>query len=183
MDNEPRIDAKLKNLPKDALEDLWRFRNPEEGGKKLSFEEILVEIPLRYGVTSSLGALSEFYAWLKLKRRMESAAERAEQVRIELAKDNTINAEDVERVAQMVFTSESLEAGNVKAFVALAKLRIAQKQVAQDERRIAMLEANEQRRVAAEEAIKAIQSDGSLTAEQQRAAVLNKFDEFFGLKK
>lgn len=183
MDSEPRKDAKLKSLPKEALEDMWRFRYPEEGGKKLTFEEILVEIPLRYGITSSLGALSEFYSWLRLKKRMESAAERAEQVRIELAKDSTITPEDLERVAQTVFTAETLEEGNVKGFVALAKLRLKQKQVDQDERRIAMLEANEKRKADAEAAIKAIQADGSLTAEQQRAAVLTKMDEFFGLKK
>ncbi len=183
MESEPRIDAKLKNLHKDALEDLWRFRYPEEGGTKLSYEEILVEIPLRYGITSSLGALSEFYSWLKLRKRMESAAERAEQVRIELAKDGSLTPDDLERVAQTVFTAETLEAGDVKAFVALAKLRLAQKQVAQDERRLAMLEANEQRKVAAEDAIKNIQNDKTLTADQQRSAVLAKMDEFFGIKK
>lgn len=135
------MDAKLKNLPAEALEDLWRFRYPEEGGTKLSYEEILVEIPLRYGITSSLGALSEFYSWLRLRKRMEHAAHRAEQVKIELAKDSTITPEDLERVAQTVFTSEALEDGNIKAFVALAKLRISQRQIQQDERRLAILEA------------------------------------------
>lgn len=141
MDKEPRMDAKLKNLPAEALEDLWRFRYPEEGGTKLAYEEILVEIPLRFGVTSSLGALSEFYSWLRLKRRMEHAATRAEQVRMELAKDGSLTPEDLERVAQTVFTAEALEGGDIKAFVALGKLRIAQRQIHQDERRLAMLEA------------------------------------------
>ena len=165
MDKEPRMDAKLKNLPPEALEELWRFRNPEEGGTRLSYEEILVEIPLRYGVTSSLGALSEFYSWLRLNRRMESARTRAEQVRIELAKDGSLSPEDLERVAQTVFTSEVLEAGNVKAFVSLAKLRLAQRQVAQDERRLAMLEAKERRLDEIEAKAKEIKAGGGLTPE------------------
>lgn len=165
MEKQPRMDAKLKNLPEDALEVLWRFRNPEEGGEKLSYEAILGEIPLRFGFTSSLGALSEFYSWLRLKRRMEAAAERAEQVKIELARDGSLCAEDLERVAQTVFTAESLEGGNVKAFVALAKLRIAQKQVDHDSRRLAMLEAKERRLDEMEAKAKELKAGGGLTPE------------------
>lgn len=165
MDSSPRIDAKLKNLPPQALEDLWRFRNPEEGGTKLSYEEILVEIPLRFGITSSLGALSEFYSWLSLRKRMENASLRAEQVKIELAKDGTLDAADIERAAQVVFTSETLESGNIKAFVALAKLRLAQKQADQDERRLAMLEAKAERMDAMEAKAKEIKAGGGMSAE------------------
>jgi len=124
QDKEIRSDAKLKNLSAEALEDLWRFRNPEEGGEKLTLEAIAVEIPLRWGFTVSLSTLSEFYSWLRLKRRMDSAAERAQQARLELAKDPSITPEDLERVAQTVFTAESIEAGNIKGYVSLAKLRL-----------------------------------------------------------
>lgn len=182
-DREPRTDAKLKSLPEEALEDLWRYRYPEEGGTKLTYEEILVEIPLRFGFTSSLGALSEFYSWLRLRKRMERAKERADQTRLELIKDGSLTPEDIERAAQTVFTSEALEEEDVKSYVKLATLRLKARKLDQDERRLVMLEARERRQVEAEEAIRKIRSDASLTPEAQRAAVIDKMDEFFGLKK
>jgi len=124
-DKEIRADAKLKNLPAEALEDLWLMRNPGEDGEKLTLEAIAVEVPLRFGFTCSVSSLSEFYKWLRLKKRMEAAQERALQTRLELAKDPSMTPEDLERAAQMVFTAETLEDGNVKGYVALAKLRLA----------------------------------------------------------
>jgi len=124
QDKEIRSDAKLKNLPAEALEDLWRFRNPEEGGEKLTLEAIAVEIPLRYGFTVSLSTLSEFYAWLRLKRRMDAARERADQAKAELAKDPNVTLEELERVAQTVFTAEAIEAKDINGYVSLAKLRL-----------------------------------------------------------
>jgi hypothetical protein len=123
-DKEIRADAKLKNLPPQALEDLWRFRNPEEDGEKLTLEAVLVEVPLRYGFTCSLSSLSEFYKWLRLKRRMDSAAERASQARLALAQDPNMTPEMLARVGQMVFTAETIEDGNVKAYVELVKLQL-----------------------------------------------------------
>lgn len=183
MDKEVRSDAKLKNLPQEMLETMWRLRNPEEDGQKLTFVEILVWLKEHAGIESSLGALSEFYSWLRLKRRIQNAAERATQVRMELAKDSSITPDDLERIAQTVFTAETIEGGDVEAFVKLATLRLNARRVDQDERRLRMLEEKAQRLQAAEDAIHAIQSDKTLTPEAQRAAVLEKMDEFFGLKK
>jgi hypothetical protein len=179
-----KSNAKLKNLSPDDLETMWSLRHPEEeGGKVFSYTEILVELPNLFGITSSMGALSEFYAWLSLKRRIEAAAERAAQVRLELAKDSTITPDDVERVAQTVFTSETMENGDIKNFVALATLRLNKQRVDQDERRLALIEAKAKRLDDAEDAIKRIRENKDLSEEAQRAAVLDKMDEFFGLKK
>ena len=168
-DKEIRSDAKLKNLPAEALEDLWRFRNPEEGGTKLSYEEIAVEIPLRHAFTVSLSTLSEFYAWLRLKRRMDSAAERAMQARIELAKDGSLTPEDLERSAQIVFTAETLEAGDVQGYVALAKLGLARKSLALDARRINLLEnAAAEAKAKLEAVLNGAKSQGGLTPETLR---------------
>lgn len=183
MDKEIRSDAKLKNLPQEVQEDLWRMRNPEEGGEKVKFEDILVWLKSTHGMSSSLGALSEFYSWQRLRKRMDRAKSRSEQVRDELSADPSLTAEDLERAAQFTFTSEAMEGGNVKSYVALARLRLQARKLDQDDRRLQMLEAAEKRRVDAEAAIQAIQGDQTLTAEQQRAAVLEKMDEFFGLKK
>jgi len=162
---EIKSNAKLKNLPPAALEDMWRFRHPEEGGKKLSYEEILVALPGMYGFSSSLGALSEFYSWLTLKRRIDSAAERAAQVRLELAKDSSITPDDVERIAQTVFTCETMESGDVKSFVALATLRLNQQRVNQDERKLRIIEAKAARMDELEAKAKELKAGGGLSAE------------------
>lgn len=140
-DKEIRSDAKLKNLPPQALEDLWRFRNPEEDGEKLTLEAILVQVQENYGFTCSLSSLSEFYKWLRLKRRMDSARERAEQARVELANDPNVSPADLARIGQKVFTAEMVEDGNVKAFVELVKLQLQADKQAIELRKLEILEA------------------------------------------
>jgi hypothetical protein len=176
-DKEIRSDAKLKNLPAEALEDLWRFRNPEEGGTKLPLEEIAVEIPLRYGFTVSLSTLSEFYSWLRQKKRVEAAAERASQARLQLAKDPDMTPEGLRKVGQMIFTSEMIEGGDVKAFVELVKLQLQAQALEINARKLKLLEDS-----AAEAKAKLLaltssaQSRGGLTPE-----TLKQIEEAAGL--
>lgn len=158
--------SKLKNLAHEDLETMWRFRYPEDGGTKLSYEAILVEIPKLFGFSSSLGALSEFYRWLKLRRRMEAAKERADQVKLELAKNGELDADELERVAQTVFTSEAMEGGDAKTYVALATLRLNKRRTELEERRIKLLEERAAEAKAKLEAIaNAAKSTGGLTPE------------------
>ncbi|BCU75997.1 hypothetical protein [Luteolibacter sp. LG18] len=124
-DQDPRPDAKLQNLSDEEHEVLWRFRHPEKGGKKLKLDAILVEIPLRYGFTVALSTLSDFYRWLAFRRRIAEAKRRANQAKAELANDPSITPEELDRVAQIVFTSEATENLDIKGYVALAKLRLA----------------------------------------------------------
>lgn len=164
-DKETRADAKLKNLPREILEELWRYRYPEEDGTKLTYVEVLAVLQEKHGIVSSLGALSEFYAWLRLKVRMENAASRATQVRMELAKDSSITPDDLERIAQTVFTSEALDGQDLKGYVALATLRLNKQRVNQDERKLKMLEAKADRMDAIEAKAKEIKQAGGLSAE------------------
>ena len=165
-DKEIRSDAKLKNLPAQALEDLWRFRNPEEDGEKLTLEAILVEIPLRFGFTCSLSSLSEFYKWLRLKRRMDSAAKRASQARLELARDPKATPEDLDRIGQMVFTAETIEDGNVKGYVELAKLRLQARSLDINARKLRLLEAAaKEAKLKLDAVTSAAKSKGGISAE------------------
>jgi hypothetical protein len=170
-DKEIRADAKLKNLPGEALEDLWLMRNPGEDGEKLTLEAIAVEVPLRYGFTCSVSSLSEFYKWLRMKKRLDGAQRRAMQTRLELAKDPNMTPEDLERAAQMVFTAETLEDGNVKGYVALAKLRLASRALDHDARRLAVLEA----KAAKADEAEGVANNGKLTAEEKAAELKRIF--------
>lgn len=168
---EIRADAKLKSLPQEELEVLWAYRYPVEGQKKMTYKKILAQIPLRYGFDVSLSTLSKFYSWLRLKKRMDAAADRAQQAKLELAKDPDISPEDLERVAQVVFTNESLETGDVKAYVQLAKLRLQARALDHDARRIAILETKAKQ---AEEA-EGIATDSKLTAAEKEARLKRIF--------
>jgi hypothetical protein len=84
---------------------------------------------------------------------MERAGERADQARMELAKDKSITPEDLERVAQAIFTAETLEAGNAKAYVQIAKLGLMRRSLDLDARRVAILEAKAKQADAASELV------------------------------
>lgn len=166
MEKEIRSDAKLKNLPPDIQDTLWRLRNPdEEMDKKYTFVEVLAFLKEEHGIESSMGALSEFYSWLRLKHRIQNAAERATQVRLELAKDSSITPDDLERIAQTVFTAETIEGGDVEAFVKLATLRLNSRRVDQDERKLKLIEAKAARLDELEAKAKELKAGGGLSAE------------------
>lgn len=169
---DTRADAKLKNLSEEDLEFLWIMRNPSDDGEKVKLEDVRVYCQNELGVTVSLSTLHEFYSWLSLKKRMEAAQARADQTRMEMLKDSSISAADVERVAQAVFTAESLDAGNVAAYVALAKLRLQSRALDQDERRIELLE----KKAAQADAATKVVGNADLS-ESEKAA---KLREIFG---
>jgi len=194
---DPRADAKLQNLPEEALQDLWRFRHPEEGGEKLTLEAICVEIPRLYGVSVSLSTLHGFYRWLEVKRRLDQREELVNQLKRDLAKDPEVSEAQIRTAGQRLFMAEGILEKDSKVFFDMVKIGQAetklrqndaklglQKQVVKmDERRLALIEAKAKRLDEAEAAIRKISTNTELTPEAQRAAVLDKMDEFFGLKK
>lgn len=196
-EKEIRTDAKLKNLSQQMLDELWRFRYPEEGGEKLTLEAICVALPKLCGFTVSISTLSEFYGWLKVKRRLDARANLADQLKAELAKDPDITEDQIRRAGQRLFMAEGIIEKDARVFAEMVRIgqderRMAQndetlalrkKVVQMDERRLAMLEAKSARLDAAEAAVAKINSDAELTPEARRAALLDHMDEFFGLKK
>jgi hypothetical protein len=199
-DKEIRADAKLKNRAEQDPEfaaEMWRFRHPEEGGEKLTLEAICAALPDFCGMSCSLSTLSEFYSWLRLKRRLDARANLADQLKTELAKDPDITEDQIRRAGQRLFMAEGIIEKDARVFADMvkigqnetklaqndAKLKLSKKALAHDARRLELLEAKAARLDAAEAAIKEIKGDKDLTPEQQRKAVLDKMDEFFGLTK
>jgi hypothetical protein len=137
-----RADSKLKNLPETDQETIWLLMHPTDATvTPWTLEAVLVHLQEEHEVSCALSTLSEWHSWYALKRRMEAAGERAEQAKLELAKDKSFSAEDLERVAQAIFTAETLEAGNAKAYVQIAKLALQRRALDLDARRVAVLEA------------------------------------------
>ena len=169
---KPRADSKLKNLPEHLQEGFWLLLHPTDlEVKPYTLEDLGGEIHDKHQLSVSISTLSEWHSWYALKRRMEQAAERANQTAIALAKDSDLTPEDIERVAQTVFTAETLEAGNVKGFVALAKLRLASRALDHDARRLAVLEA---KAAQADEAA-GVANDGKLSEDEKAAALKRIF--------
>lgn len=126
---DSRADALLQNLAEQDAEFeevFWRFRNPDKGGKKLTFETIRAqEVPLRCGFTVSLSTLHSFYRWLAQRRRFKEAEDFAAQARLEMAKDPDIPEEQLNKFYERVLKAESMKERNAKSYVALAKLDLA----------------------------------------------------------
>ena len=139
---KPRADSKLKNLPEADQEALWLLMHPADAETKAwTLDAVAVHVQDTHRISVALSTLSEWHAWYALKRRMEMAAQRANQTSIELAKNSDLTPEDIERVAQTVFTAEALQHQDVGAYVQLAKLRLASRSLDHDARRLAVLEA------------------------------------------
>lgn len=182
-DKAIRADAKLKNLPQETLDELWRFRNPDDEGEVITMEEILVELKNNFNIEVSLSTLSEFYKWLRFKRKMESGAALTKQVMEEMQKDPNMTMEQIQNAGQFVFMQTTMDQNDPKLFIKLAKLKLDQEKVKNVGRRIKLLEEKSARIDKAESDIAAIRGSKTLTEDQQRKAILDKMDEFFGLKK
>ena len=164
---DPRADAKLQNLPQADLDDLWRFRHPEDGGEKITLEAIAVQVPRLYGFTISLAALSGFYAWLGLKRRLDQRNELIDQLLRDAAAQPGATPEAIERKAQVLFMTETVAREDLKGFAKIAKigqdrvkldqnkevLKLNQEKVSHDERRLKLLEAKAAKADAAKEVL------------------------------
>lgn len=123
---QPRADSKLKRRPREEQEAWWLLRNPTDPDTQPWTLEALTEhIQGELGIEVSLRAVSEWQSWFHTQLRLERAAERAEQVKLEMAKDPRLTPEDLARAGQVVFMNEAMESGNVKAYVQLAKLQLA----------------------------------------------------------
>lgn len=128
--NDTRADAKLRDLPKADLLFLWSCRNPAPGEKRITFARIRAEILPRYGTTMSGSTLSDFYAWLKVWKRWEDAKEFAAQARMELAKDPLVSDEELDKFSDRVMKTEVAVNKDVKGYVAIRKLGLAEKREA-----------------------------------------------------
>jgi len=138
---KPRSDSKLKNLAASDQETLWLLMHPTDStvpaySMEAAQVHCLEELKLSVGIST----LSEWHSWYALNRRMEEASACANQTAIELARNSDLTPEYIQRVAQTVFTSETLKSGNWKGYVALTKLDLARKSLDMDSRKLKLLE-------------------------------------------
>lgn len=165
-DRLPRADARLKSLPAETRERLWAMRHPEDDGADAHrLVDVRAWLEANLGLRASITAISEFYKWERIERRMAAARSRAGQAAQLLAADPGATPEDVARLGQMVFTAEMVEGGDVKSFVALERLRLQAAGLEHDARRIALLERKAARLDELERKAREIGAAGGLSDE------------------
>ena len=155
----------MKTLPEDVQEGLFRLFTATEDRPAMTLEEVTGVVATRCGLSVSLDTLSRWRSWYSLRSRMEAAKAKAEQARLEMLTQNPdMSPERLEEVAQMVFTAETLEGGDIKNYVALATLRLNQRRTEMDERKLKLLEA----KAAQADAAKEVLGSGLSTEEQNK---------------
>lgn len=165
MQPDYQATAKLLNRSQEERDILWRFRNPEEGGTKLTFEAILAEIPRLFGISSSLGALHYFYQEERQIRDMQEAREFSKRAELEMLKDPSVTPEAAAKWGQFVFTTRVARDGNIKGFVALEKNRAIHRQIDLDQEKFALIKAKAARLDELEAKAKELKAGGGLSAE------------------
>lgn len=160
---EPRADAKLKTLPEESQAAIFALFTATPDREPMTLEDACGWVYAQKGISVSLDTLSRWRSWYALRARMDAAKAKAEQARLEMLTQNPdMSPERLEEVAQMVFTAETLEGGDIKNYVALATLRLNQRRTEMDERKLKLLEA----KAAQADAAKAL-SASDMTADQK----------------
>ena len=139
-----RADAKLKNLPRETLEELWDLKYPADPEQKaLTLLEVCGEIREQYSVQIGKSALAEFYQWLGLQRRMWARETTVGQMMEIIAKDKSLSPDQVKAAGQRLFMADGILQQDVKTFTLAATLENDDIRLKQKDREIELrTEAN-----------------------------------------
>ena len=134
MARKTRSDAKLKNLPRKAQDQLWRMLHPLDAETEpLSLVSLRAEVKRLHGFAPSEPSLSEWHSWFELKVEAEEISARMEQTRLMFLREfPEATPEDLERLGQLKYYNDSLGPnGNGKLFVQLYKARTERERLAE----------------------------------------------------
>lgn len=114
-----RPEAKIKTLPDEVQATLWELTNVATEGreKPMTYVEARAWLLAAHGVNTSQGAFSDWYAWYGLRMRNErKKAIISEAIEELAAADPNKTLEELQAFGQVLFTSESIEDRDAKAF-------------------------------------------------------------------
>jgi hypothetical protein len=136
MSRKPRPDAKLKTLPPALQAEL--FTQCQTQG----YAEVKSWLLAKHTVATSVGSLSQFYAWFPLQRRMEQAATFATQLKEQIAQLPALQgkASEISDISQIAFEMQAVQSQDAELYFNMRKLRLKERDQALTERRIALLE-------------------------------------------
>lgn len=167
---KPRSDAWHARLTVAQQDDAWKLCN------ELGLERAATEIATRLGLerAPSITALSNWWRDWPLRRAFMDFGSVAEQVKAALRDlpNLRLDREQIETVAQAVFTAAAMQRQDPELFATLRRLSLAEQQLALDREKLELLK----RRAAQADEAQAVAAS-SLTPEEKAA----KFREIFGL--
>lgn len=118
-----RADAKLKNLPREALDELWDMKYPADAeDKAMTLVDICAAIPAMYKIDIGKSALGEFYQWLDLQRRMWARESLVAQMKEIIARDKSLSPEQVKSAGQRLFMADGILEKDARTFAIAATL-------------------------------------------------------------
>lgn len=163
-----RGDSRLKTLKED-LQAVIVAKCAE--GK---YEDVRRWLKAEWKLTTSVGALSDFFSWYSLKQRLQKADGYARNL-VQLATDHglDLDAKKSAEVSNAVFLNLAAQSGDFETFEAAFKLILKSQKQSIDERKVALLEAKAAKADAAEKLL----NDQSLTTAQKQA----RMKEVFGI--
>lgn len=115
--SKPRGDAKLKTLPDALQEKLFQFLRHHTAAKTAAW--LLKE----HEVTTSAGALSEFFAWYPRSCTLRMAAKSSDELAAQLKKmpELKLAAADARKIAQVNFEIQAAQDRDPALFASLRK--------------------------------------------------------------
>ena len=170
MPTKPRSDAKLKTLPPALQEAIFSLCQAK------GYAEVKAWLLEKHVIATSVGSLSQFYAWFPLQRRMEQAATFASQLKEQIAQLPALQgkASEISDISQIAFEMQAVQSQDAELYFNMRKLRLKERDQQLTERRIKLLEKKAEQADAAE----VVTRDESLTPAAREA----KLKEIFGLK-
>lgn len=159
---KPRGDAKLKTLPDAQQLEIYELLRVKRG------VEVKAYIAEKLGVETSVGALSDFYHWYPLTRRIEQAKSFASQLREDLQKlpDLQMDADKLSQIAQVAFEARAVQDQDSELYVALRKRRQKDAELAlQESKHKLELEKYQEKISAAKQSLERAKSKGGLSAD------------------
>lgn len=149
-----------------------------QGGK---YEEVRKWLRSEWSITTSVGALSEFFSWYALRQRFAQAETHVGQL-AEMVKESglPVDASRMKDTMTALFLSIASQSGDFETFEAAFKLILKGEQIDMEKRRITLLEQKAKQAEVIEAATKGKPSAEMTQAE--RDAVLKVVDESFGIR-
>jgi len=161
-----RGDARLKTLKPELQAEIFARCN---GGK---YDEVRKWLRAEWNITTSVGALSDFYSWHALQQRFTRAESHVQQL-AEMIQGSglKVDALSLKETMNSIFLSLASQSGDFGTFEAAFKLILKAQQVENEKERIAILKRK------ADQADQAAQiaKNGGLTKEERQQQIFELF--------
>lgn len=170
MARKPRSDAKLLNLPKEKFEQLKGWL------REHSYDQVLELVAAEWDISTSVGALSNFYSQFCWQDRYSEQKALAEAFNPSTENFDPVIVQAVKaKIFELVRSKDPESDAIAQLFRVLdgsAKLEIKQRELALQERKVVMME----RKAALVDEAKQVNSDQALSDEEK----LKRYRQIFG---